>query len=91
MYERAKAKTKFEDEDLLKKVVKSFCEIVQLRIDRQEEDSATLRCLYNWLYFYQAMDGMMDMKECAEATFLSKLSFDKEEREEARSVLDKYL
>lgn len=91
VYERAKAKTQFEDKDLLKKVVKSFCEIVQLRIDRQEEDSATLRCLYNWLYFYQAMDGMMDMKECAEATFLSKLSFDKEEREEARSILDKYL
>lgn len=91
VFERALKKTGFEDEDLLKRVVDAFCEIVKFREDSQEEDSATLRCLYNWLDFYKAMNGNMDIKMCAEPTLISKLSFDKEEREEARNIIEKYL
>lgn len=90
IFARTKAKTNFKETSILKKMVKAFCEISSYREDSQEEDSATLRSLYNWVYFYMAMEGECSVYEAAQPTLVNKLSSDIEERIEANNILQKY-
>lgn len=92
--ERVKKKcTLFPDDkknSVLKQFVDAFCEIVKLREANEEEDSATMRALYDWVDYYSALYGVITPLEASEDTIINRLSFDEEEQLEARAILQKY-
>ena len=92
--ERVKKKcTLFPDDKkhtVLKQFVDAFCEIVKLREANEEEDSATMRALYDWVDYYSALYGVITPLEASEDTIINRLSFEEEEQLEARAILQKY-
>ena len=92
--ERVKKKcTLFPDDSknsTLKSFVSAFCEIVKLREANEEEDSATMRALYDWVDYYSALYGVITPFEASEDTIINRLSFDEEEQLEAKAILQKY-
>lgn len=92
--ERVKKKCNLFPDDAknstLKSFVSAFCEIVKLREANEEEDSATMRALYDWVDYYSALYGVITPLEASEDTIINRLSFDEEEQLEAKAILQKY-
>ena len=79
-----------ENDELLKRFVKAFCDICKTRKKNMEEDSATMRGLFDWIDYYSALADVISPVQSAKETLINRLSFDDEEQAEAMAILSKY-